>query len=128
MALISFPLSALVSLFVTDSYKEMNDWRFWIWGPLSLLWIFGSHVILIFLNLLYIWFYLISMLISGGKHGCYFMPCAPQNIKEWDQAFGLLIGIIVFLFEVGPVARRWTLRLVGRLLRRSRVIPNSWAV
>jgi hypothetical protein len=32
---------------------------------------------------------------------CYFVPCAPQGIGEWDQAFSLLVAIFLFLYEFG---------------------------
>lgn len=33
---------------------------------------------------------------------CYFVPCAPQRIGEWDQAFSLLVALVLFLYEFGP--------------------------
>ena len=32
---------------------------------------------------------------------CYFVPCAPQRIGEWDQAFTLLVALVFFLYEFG---------------------------
>ncbi|KAF2740217.1 hypothetical protein EJ04DRAFT_518996 [Polyplosphaeria fusca] len=49
--------------------------------------------------------YSISVLIEGGslvKKSCFFMPCAPQEITEWDQIFALLVGLVLFGLEVWP--------------------------
>jgi len=32
---------------------------------------------------------------------CYFIPCAPQGIGEWDQAFSLVVALCLFLYEFG---------------------------
>ena len=32
---------------------------------------------------------------------CYLVPCAPQGIGEWDQAFSLVIALFLFLYEFG---------------------------
>jgi hypothetical protein len=32
---------------------------------------------------------------------CYFVPCAPQGIDEWDQVFSLLVALFLFLYEFG---------------------------
>jgi len=32
---------------------------------------------------------------------CLFKPCAPQSIGEWDQAFPLVCGLVMFTFQVG---------------------------
>jgi hypothetical protein len=31
-----------------------------------------------------------------------FKPCAPQGLEEWDQAFTLICGLVIFLYELGP--------------------------
>lgn len=37
---------------------------------------------------------------------CYFVPCAPQGIGEWDQAFSLLVALFLFFYEFGSHALR----------------------
>jgi len=32
---------------------------------------------------------------------CYLVPCAPQGIGEWDQAFSLIVALFLFLYEFG---------------------------
>jgi hypothetical protein len=32
---------------------------------------------------------------------CFVKPCAPQSIKDWDQAFSLLCGLTFLLYEIG---------------------------
>ena len=32
---------------------------------------------------------------------CYFVPCAPQGIGEWDQAFSSIVALFLFLHEFG---------------------------
>jgi hypothetical protein len=42
-----------------------------------------------------------------SKESCVFMPCAPQSIREEDQLYALLGGLILFLvFEVYPIVSR----------------------
>jgi hypothetical protein len=35
----------------------------------------------------------------GLQCQCYTVPCAPQNIKEWDQAFSLFVALFIFMYE-----------------------------
>lgn len=47
--------------------------------------------------------YIFTLLLSGfktWKDTCLFMPCAPQKIGDWDQAFGLMVGLVMFGVEV----------------------------
>jgi hypothetical protein len=50
---------------------------------------------------------------------CCYKPCAPQSIKEWDQAFSLLCGLVLFLYEAGPdilvISKKVVLYLKKRL-------------
>jgi hypothetical protein len=39
---------------------------------------------------------------SHTSISCFIKPCAPQSMGEWDQAFALLCGVVVFVYEVGP--------------------------
>lgn len=46
--------------------------------------------------------YLVRVIGSGGKivgKSCYYMPCAPQSIADWDQAFGLMVGLVMLVIE-----------------------------
>lgn len=80
----------------------------------TLLSVFGTLVVdvIIFIS------YLFSIVLSGGnkwKDTCFLMPCAPQKIGESDQAFGLMVGLVIFVMEVRPyfglcvkrVIKRW---------------------
>jgi len=31
------------------------------------------------------------------SESCFFMPCAPQSIKDWDQAFSLTAALILLI-------------------------------
>jgi hypothetical protein len=35
---------------------------------------------------------------------CYIIPCAPQSISEWDQAFALFVAFFFFMYEFGPAS------------------------
>lgn len=39
--------------------------------------------------------------LAGLPEQCYFVPCAPQGIGEWDQAFSLIVALFLFLYEFG---------------------------
>jgi hypothetical protein len=41
----------------------------------------------------------LECMLPGAR--CYFVPCAPQSIGEWDQAFTLLVALVFFLYEFG---------------------------
>jgi hypothetical protein len=45
---------------------------------------------------------------------CFVQPCAPQSWTDWDQAFALLCGIGVLVYEVGPDVWR-----LGRWIARN---------
>ena len=36
------------------------------------------------------------------RKSCYFRPCAPQSIYEWDQAFAICVGLFILALEIGP--------------------------
>jgi hypothetical protein len=38
---------------------------------------------------------------------CYIIPCAPQSISEWDQAFALFLALFFFTYEFGPASVRF---------------------
>jgi hypothetical protein len=41
-----------------------------------------------------------------ASESCFFMPCAPQSIKEEDQLFALIAGLLLFVgWEILPVVR-----------------------
>ena len=42
-----------------------------------------------------------TLLNSSLPTRCYFVPCAPQGIREWDQAFSLVVALFLFLYEFG---------------------------
>jgi hypothetical protein len=56
--------------------------------------------------------------ILGGtkvSESCFLMPCAPQSIYDWDQAFSLTAGLILLVFtEIIPGVRKGV-RLFKRL-------------
>ena len=39
--------------------------------------------------------------IASLPEQCYYVPCAPQGIGEWDQAFSLIVALFLFLYEFG---------------------------
>ncbi|KAI9711465.1 MAG: hypothetical protein M1820_002028 [Bogoriella megaspora] len=55
--------------------------------------------------------YIIGLFASGFKQwsaACYYMPFAPQSILEWDQAYSLVVGIILlFGVEIYPAVARY---------------------
>jgi hypothetical protein len=64
--------------------------------------------VLLFTNMTLITSSLMSGVCEGGvefgrlSRRCYIIPCAPQSIKEWDQAFALLLALFCFGYEFGP--------------------------
>jgi hypothetical protein len=53
---------------------------------------------------------------SKYKHSCFFMPCAPQSISDSDQAFPLMLGIILLLAcELAPQV--WKIHLKQKKAR-----------
>jgi hypothetical protein len=67
-------------------------------------------------SVLYYFFYI----IGGTKvsESCFLMPCAPQSIYDWDQAFSLTAGLILLVFtEIVPAVRK-VVRLFKRLRER----------
>lgn len=51
---------------------------------------------------------------------CFLKPCTPQTIGDSDQAFSILVGLMLFVYEVGPDAlvhlRKMGNRLHGPVL------------
>ncbi|KAH7079919.1 hypothetical protein BKA63DRAFT_230658 [Paraphoma chrysanthemicola] len=58
----------------------------------------------------------------NARASCFIKPCAPQSVKEWDQAFALLSGLMLFVYEVGPdianLARERSGGSIGQFLHR----------
>ena len=55
------------------------------------------------------------------SESCFLMPCAPQSIYDWDQAFSLTAGLVLLIFtEVVP-----GLGKIRRLLKRLREMNGS---
>ena len=58
--------------------------------------------------------YLIFSKNTHISESCFFMPCAPQSIKDWDQAFSLTAALVLLVCtEMVPAIRR-----CGRLARK----------
>ena len=55
---------------------------------------------------------------------CYFVPCAPQKIGEWDQAFSLLVAFVLFLYEFGSGMIRAMEKGIQALYRTW--LPAAW--
>ncbi|KAF2122824.1 hypothetical protein BDV96DRAFT_561442 [Lophiotrema nucula] len=95
------PISAIVNV------KRTWNPLWWLVGG-----IFGPFFAMIgFMLPLFPIIFLIFGAYSPSK-ACYFMPCAPQSIYEWDQAFALCIGLCILVVEIGPdvlkpARRRW---------------------
>jgi hypothetical protein len=50
--------------------------------------------------------YCFRIVVTGGtivQKNCYFMPCAPQKISEWDQSFALFVTLLLFVYDFGSV-------------------------
>ncbi|KAF2462534.1 uncharacterized protein BDR25DRAFT_308256 [Lindgomyces ingoldianus] len=63
-------------------------------------------------------------ILRGTKvsESCFLMPCAPQSIYDWDQAFSLTAGLILLVFtEIVPGVRKGV-RLFKRLRERKESI------
>lgn len=60
---------------------------------------------------------------DSWRRNCFAMPCAPQKISDWDQAFGLMVGLVMLAVEVGPRIVRWALR--GRDKEKGYTLVNG---
>jgi hypothetical protein len=48
--------------------------------------------------------YIFALVASRGNNmskSCFLMPYAPQSISEWDQAFALFTGLVMFTYGFG---------------------------
>jgi hypothetical protein len=53
--------------------------------------------------------YIFRLLATGGAiwtKSSVFMPCAPQSLLDWDQAFAAIVSVIMVGYEFGPAAWR----------------------
>lgn len=56
------------------------------------------------------------------SESCFLIPCAPQSIYDWDQAFSLTAALIVLVVtEIIPAVRKGV-RLFERLRERDQDI------
>jgi hypothetical protein len=117
MSIVALFLSAFLFLFSTDTAKDVTGggWRLFVFYPVILWCIMPAHLLLFTMTFFYPVLYALKVFYTRGRiirDSCFFMPCAPQSIIEWDQAFGLVVGIFVLGAEVGPVLGHQILRLV----------------
>ncbi|ORY14426.1 hypothetical protein BCR34DRAFT_646411 [Clohesyomyces aquaticus] len=111
----------------------LKSWRVWgdnwvlvivVW-PVTMFWLwfcFCAHWVAIFSTPFLALIFASKAVLSGFKivpGSCFMMPCAPQSISEWDQAFALFLGLVMFLYETGPAWRRVRRARWRRALRSS---------
>jgi hypothetical protein len=83
-------------------------------SDVSVAWL-GIGLIPILLSVTYIF----RVVASGGAiwtKSCFFMPCAPSSLVDWDQAFNALVGVIMVLYELGPCAMIFLRQKLDRLI------------
>jgi hypothetical protein len=54
--------------------------------------------------------YLVALMDSDAgtwNKSCFFMPCAPQSLWDWDQAFTLFVWLFMTFYEFGPGMLQW---------------------
>jgi hypothetical protein len=51
----------------------------------------------------------------------FFMPCAPQTLSDWDQAFAVFVGVVMGVYELGPKALALVLLKVKGFLNACRL-------
>jgi hypothetical protein len=54
----------------------------------------------------------------NAQPSCFIKPCAPHSIKDWDQAFALLSGLTLFVYEAGPDIAQFTRERTGDSISR----------
>jgi hypothetical protein len=54
----------------------------------------------------------------NAQPSCFIKPCAPHSIKDWDQAFALLSGLTLFVYEAGPDIAQFTRERTGNSISR----------
>lgn len=106
-------------LFSGQMYRLLSYWTFWLF-PVFIVIVFGYHLAALLGSVVFVGMYVVKMFGSRGQsvqESCFFMPCAPQGISEWDQSFTVFCGLSMFVYEVGPACWRVS-RTVGKRMRR----------
>jgi hypothetical protein len=65
--------------------------------------------------------YLCHSIARPWKKICFFMPCAPQTLPDWDQAFAVFVGVVMGVYELGPKALPLVLLKVKGFLNACRL-------
>lgn len=115
LILLSVPLIVYAFLVACMQCQSKADvWRGLIGLPLapSILYMFLSYVIYLGNPTFHVWWWLIWLVTSiflkdTWRKTCFLMPCAPQKISDWDQAFGLMVGLVMLAVEIGPGFVKW---------------------
>jgi hypothetical protein len=66
-------------------------------------------------------------ILAGTKvsESCFLMPCAPQSIYDWDQAFSLTAGLMLLVFtEIVPGIRKSVRLFQGLRGRRGSILEH----
>lgn len=92
-------------LIYNDTKKPIWVWVLIIYGapviaPTELVVMVGlchGWIICFMLTLLFYTITLCETRFRSLSEGCFFMPCAPQSIMEWDQAYALVVGIVLLV-------------------------------
>jgi hypothetical protein len=119
VAYISLGVVVLAPLFLWRFFTTWN-WR-WLYAlaiyAASLVYLAALTVsaVLVFVHAVMSFFmfplYVPSTLMEGFSNiskSCYFMPCAPQSIVEWEQAYSLVVGLVLlFGVEITPAVVKW---------------------
>lgn len=108
IAITALPISSFTFYYVSSNNTIMEDPNYWdspMWIPVMLL-----HPLFLIATPVFAVIYLMMAVFSGFKiagKSCFFMPCTPQSIAEWDQAFGLMVGLVMLGLEMGLPTVRW---------------------
>lgn len=109
LPMVAYFVAVVFFLFSSSNYKWLTLMPWWlppIWFPWIVTNVVLFHLLALIDSPLVMVSYVFQVLGSGGKivrKSCFFMPCAPQGIGDWDQAFALLCGLGMFVYEVGPL-------------------------
>ncbi|KAF2833139.1 hypothetical protein CC86DRAFT_5602 [Ophiobolus disseminans] len=101
--------------FVIELSSEKFSLPFWVRFMLSFLPLFclgfAASILYGLCFVCMVAWYFVTLFSTGFKSwgaACFFMPFAPQSITEWDQAFGLVVGVILlFGVEICPAILRY---------------------
>jgi hypothetical protein len=95
----NFQLFMYCSTVASVVYGETLFWKYFVAGIMSVLYL--SRILSV------------AFFPEVQSWRCYVIPCAPQLIGEWDQAFALFLALFVFVYEFGVESVRFVWKKIN---------------